>query len=70
MLRQKLMSFFQFSSEDLQIALRHSWEPAKPRRKEFSLVRASDGYQYVKDHEEVGGGHVGEPGDDEGVGIL
>ena len=27
-------------------------------------------YQYVKDHEEEGGGHVGELGDHEGVGIL
>ena len=30
----------------------------------------SFGYQYVKDHEEEVGEHVGEPGDHEGVGVL
>ena len=30
----------------------------------------SFGYKDVKDHEEEGGGHVGEAGDNEGIGIF
>ena len=64
------MSFCQFGSDDFQIALRHSWGHAEPRKKEFVNIGQSYGYQFVKDHEEEGGRHGGEPGDHEGVGIL
>ena len=52
------------------MTVKHSWKHAEPRKEEILKIRQSYGYRCVKDHEEEGGDNVGEPGGNEGVGIL
>ena len=43
---------------------------AEPCKKEFVKIHQSYEYHCVKDHEEEGGGNVGEPGDHDRLGIC
>ena len=68
--RKTKADFIQFLSDDFEIAFRHSYNgPNQCPTSKFRFAKAFD-IVMQKDHEEEGGHHVGEPGEDERVGIF